>query len=107
GGILSHRGLEERRDGGGLGMELLRQSDRHSSNRRPLVCNRKSGHTGRPGVGRGGGDCGGRQWQTVALIDGLKLLPSLKARPNGNELLLSWPTNAPAFRLQSTLDLTG
>jgi len=33
-------------------------------------------------------------------------LPSLKARPDGNELILSWPTNAPGFRLQSTLDLT-
>jgi len=30
----------------------------------------------------------------------------LKARPNGNELILSWPTNAVGFTLQSTLDLT-
>ena len=44
-------------------------------------------------------------FQTVALIGGVKLLPSLKARPNGNELILSWPTNARAFTLQSTLDL--
>jgi Regulator of chromosome condensation (RCC1) repeat len=43
---------------------------------------------------------------TVALIGGVPLLPSLKARPNGNELILSWPTNAPGFALQSTLDLT-
>jgi hypothetical protein len=45
-------------------------------------------------------------FQTVALIGGVKLLPSLNARPNGNELILSWPTNAPGFTLQSTLDLT-
>jgi hypothetical protein len=45
-------------------------------------------------------------FQTVALIGGVKLLPSLKARPNGNELILSWPTNAAGFTLQSTLDLT-
>jgi alpha-tubulin suppressor-like RCC1 family protein len=43
---------------------------------------------------------------TVALIGGVELLPSLKARPNGNELILSWPTSAPGFTLQSTLDLT-
>lgn len=43
---------------------------------------------------------------TVALIGGVPLLPSLKARPNGKELILSWPTNAPGFGLQSTLDLT-
>ena len=42
----------------------------------------------------------------VALIGGVELLPSLKARPNGNELILSWPTNAPGFILQSTFDLT-
>ena len=46
---------------------------------------------------------GGR---TVALIGGVELLPSLKAKPNGNELILSWPTNAVGFTLQSTLDLT-
>ena len=44
--------------------------------------------------------------QTVALIGGVELLPSLKARPNGNELILSWPTNAVEFTLQSTLNLT-
>ena len=43
---------------------------------------------------------------TVALIGGVPLLPYLNARPNGNELILSWPTNAPGFTLQSTLDLT-
>src|SRR5262245_18643880 len=42
---------------------------------------------------------------TVALIGGVELLPSLKAWPNGNELILSWPTNAVGFKLQSTLDL--
>ena len=42
----------------------------------------------------------------MALIGGVQLLPSLNARPNGNELILSWPTNAPGFTLQSTLDLT-
>lgn len=44
--------------------------------------------------------------ETVALIGGVELLPSLNARPNGNKLLLSWPTNAAGFTLQSTLDLT-
>jgi len=43
---------------------------------------------------------------TVALIGGVQLLPSLTARPNGNELILFWPTNAVGFTLQSTLDLT-
>ena len=43
---------------------------------------------------------------TVALIGGVQLLPSLNARPNGNELILSWPTNTVGFTLQSTLDLT-
>jgi len=43
---------------------------------------------------------------TVALIGGAELLPSLKARRNGNELILSWPTNTVGFKLQSTLDLT-
>jgi len=35
----------------------------------------------------------------------VRLLPSLRARPNGNELILSWPTNAVGFTLQSTLNL--
>ena len=35
---------------------------------------------------------------TVALKNGgVQLLPSLKARPNGNELILSWLTNATGF----------
>jgi len=45
-------------------------------------------------------------FQTVALIGGVPLLPSLQARPNGHELILSWPTNAGGFTLQSTPDLT-
>ena len=45
------------------------------------------------------------RFQTVALIGGVKLLPSLNARRNGTELILSWPTNATGFTLQSTLDL--
>ena len=47
-----------------------------------------------------------RASQTAALIGGVQPLPFLNARPNGNELILSWPTNAPGFTLQSTLDLT-
>ena len=43
---------------------------------------------------------------TVALIGTAPLLPSLKARPNGNELILTWPTNAVGFTLQSTFTLT-
>jgi hypothetical protein len=43
---------------------------------------------------------------TVALIGGVKLLPSLNARLKGNDLILSWPTNAPGFTLQSAPDLT-
>ena len=42
----------------------------------------------------------------VALFGTVPLLPALNARPNGNELILSWPTNAVGFTLQSTLDLT-
>ncbi len=45
-------------------------------------------------------------YHTVALIGGVQLRPSLKAKPNGDELILSWPTNVPGFTLQSTLDLT-
>ncbi|MCW5554800.1 MAG: hypothetical protein KIS67_21885 [Verrucomicrobiae bacterium] len=44
-------------------------------------------------------------FQTVALLGGVQLLPTLKARSNGNELILSWPTNADWFTLQSTIDL--
>jgi hypothetical protein len=43
---------------------------------------------------------------TVALFGTVPLLPSLNARPNGNELILSWPTNAVGFALQSTPNLT-
>ncbi|MFO1500090.1 MAG: RCC1 domain-containing protein [Verrucomicrobiota bacterium] len=42
----------------------------------------------------------------VALIGGVQLLPSLNAGPNGNALILSWPSNAVGFTLQSTLNLT-
>ena len=42
-------------------------------------------------------------YHTVALL-GTPV--SLHARPSGNELILSWPTNAVGFTLQSTLDLT-
>ncbi len=41
----------------------------------------------------------------VALLGNVPLLPSLKALPNGNELIISWPTNAVGFTLQSTLNL--
>jgi alpha-tubulin suppressor-like RCC1 family protein len=43
---------------------------------------------------------------TVALIGTAPLLPSLTARPNGYELILSWSTNAAGFTLQSTANLT-
>ncbi|MEO7678350.1 MAG: hypothetical protein ABIV39_16455, partial [Verrucomicrobiota bacterium] len=43
---------------------------------------------------------------TVALLGTVPLLPSLNVRPNGNELILSWPTHALGFTLQSTLNLT-
>ncbi len=42
---------------------------------------------------------------TVALIGTVILLPSLNTRPNGNKLILSWPTNAVGFTLQSTRNL--
>ena len=42
---------------------------------------------------------------TVALLGGVPLLPSLQARPSGNQLILAWPTNAAGFTLQSTLSL--
>jgi alpha-tubulin suppressor-like RCC1 family protein len=45
-------------------------------------------------------------FHTVALIGTVRLLPSLNATPNGSELILSWPTKAVGFTLQSTLDLT-
>ena len=44
---------------------------------------------------------------TVALVrTGLVAHLSLNARASGNELILSWPTNAAAFALQSTFNLT-
>ena len=43
---------------------------------------------------------------TVALIGSAPLLPYLNAKPNGNELILSWLTNAVGFTLQSTPNLT-
>ena len=42
---------------------------------------------------------------TVALLGPAPLLPTLNAQPSGNELILSWPTNAVEFTLQSTLNL--
>ena len=42
---------------------------------------------------------------TVVLFGGVPLLPALNARPNGNELILTWPTNAAGFTLQTTPDL--
>jgi hypothetical protein len=44
-------------------------------------------------------------FETVALIGGVQQQPFLNARPNGNELIPFWPTNAPGFTWQSTLDL--
>ena len=44
---------------------------------------------------------------TVALLGTVLPLPSLQARPSGNRLVLSWPTNLPSgFTLQSALNLT-
>ena len=43
---------------------------------------------------------------TVALIGTTPFLPSLNARPNKNELILSWPANVVGFTLQSTPSLT-
>jgi len=43
---------------------------------------------------------------TVALLGTVLLMPSLTSRPSGNELILSWSTNAVGFTLQSTLSLT-
>ncbi len=41
----------------------------------------------------------------VALLDYAPRLPSLKVKTMGHELILSWPTNAVGFNLQSTLRL--
>jgi len=43
---------------------------------------------------------------TVALLGTVPLLPFLNARASGNELILSWATNAVGFTLQSTPQLT-
>ena len=43
---------------------------------------------------------------SVALLGSVPLLPFLNARPSGNELILSWSTNAVGFTLQSTPNLT-
>jgi hypothetical protein len=43
---------------------------------------------------------------SVVLLGTAPLLPFLDARAGGNELILSWSTNATGFALQSTLDLT-
>ena len=66
-----------------------------------------SGQTTIPLVAQSGvtTDAAGPRY-TVALIRGVKLLPTLNARPTGKELIFSWPTNAPGFTFQSTLDLT-
>ena len=45
-------------------------------------------------------------YHTVALLGAVPLLPSLNARPSGNELVFSWSTNAIGFALQSTPNLT-
>ena len=41
----------------------------------------------------------------VAILDYAPRLPSLKVKTTGDELILSWPTNATGFTLQSTLRL--
>ena len=46
------------------------------------------------------------QYHTVALLGTGLVMPSLNARPTGNQLILSWPTNEAGFTLQSTLNLT-
>jgi len=43
---------------------------------------------------------------TVALLGTAPLLPSLNARPSGNELILAWPTNFGGFTVESTTNLT-
>jgi hypothetical protein len=43
---------------------------------------------------------------SVALVTGGLGMPSLTSKSSGNELVLSWPTNAAGFTLQSTLNLT-
>jgi alpha-tubulin suppressor-like RCC1 family protein len=43
---------------------------------------------------------------TAALVGAVPLLPTLTARHGGNQLTLSWRTNAVGFALQSTLSLS-
>ena len=43
---------------------------------------------------------------TVALLGTVLLMPSLTSRRSGNEVFISWATNATGFTLQSTLQLT-
>ena len=45
-------------------------------------------------------------FHTVALIGAGLVMPSLTSRHSGNELVLSWSTNAVGFTLQSALNLT-
>ena len=42
----------------------------------------------------------------MVMIGTVLLLPTLNSKPSGNDLILSWPTNAVGFTLQSTPDLT-
>ncbi|MBI3414439.1 MAG: hypothetical protein HY043_03820 [Verrucomicrobia bacterium] len=42
---------------------------------------------------------------TVALLGNVPLLPSLNTMTSGNEIIISWPTNAVGFRLQATTSL--
>ena len=44
-------------------------------------------------------------YHSVALLGSAPLLPSLNAEPNGNQLMLSWPTNMDGFTLQSATNL--
>ena len=43
---------------------------------------------------------------TAALVGAVPLLPTLNAKSSGNQLVLSWPTNAIGFTLQSTPSLS-
>jgi len=47
----------------------------------------------------------GANYHTVALLGTAPLLPCLSTRASGNQLILSWPTNAVGFTLQSTPSL--
>lgn len=51
------------------------------------------------GIGTGVG-------HSVAILGFVPLLPSLGVRPNGHELILTWPADAAGFSLQSTSSLT-